>query len=466
MLYRSLRRVAAIALRWYYAEIVVQGREHVGDGPLLVVANHPNALIDPLMIGTALRRPVRLTAKATLFEHPLAGALLRAVGVVPLRRASDERGGGRPARPARNADAFRQVTRALHRGEAILVFPEGISHDDPSLAPLRSGVARMAIQAHDDGVAGLRILPIGLIYERKERPDSRVLVRIGESFGVGAPTTGATPPDVAALTAEIERRLRLVTLNFATADRAARAVRLAPLMAALGATPASVREPRALDADVARRVEHAMDALADAAAPLQDASDRLTTRLQLLQEEARRRGVRLDDARISTSLRDGARFVAREGPLVVLGAICLVLGSAMHWLPLRIARRLARRGLEGNASQDQPAMRTVLFGLASVTLWYLAQAALLTRLAGPLAALAWLFVIFSAAHLLRARGGRLRRALARARTFLALRADPTLQPELLARMDALLADLLAFERALLAQPMHGRASSSPAVPTR
>jgi hypothetical protein len=111
-------------------------------------------------------------------------------------------------------------------------------------------------------------------------------------------------------------------------------------------------------------------------------------------------------------------------------------------------------------------MRTVLFGLASVTLWYLAQAALLTRLAGPLAALAWLFVIFSAAHLLRARGGRLRRALARARTFLALRADPTLQPELLARMDALLADLLAFERALLAQPMHGRASSSPAVPTR
>src|SRR5204862_2462436 len=101
----------AIALRWYYADIAVQGRERVPrDVPLLVLANHPNALIDPLLVGPAVPRRVLLTAKATLFEHPALALLLRAVGVVPLRRAKDEAHDGAHATPERNAQAFAQVT--------------------------------------------------------------------------------------------------------------------------------------------------------------------------------------------------------------------------------------------------------------------------------------------------------------------------------------------------------------------
>ena len=194
MLYRLLRGTAAIALRWYYADVAVQGGERVPrDGPLLILANHPNALIDPLLVGTAVSRPVLLTAKATLFERPALAWLLRAVGVVPLRRAKDELRDGAPlpVTPERNAQAFALVTSALRACQVVLVFPEGISHDDAALAPLKSGAARMALQAHREGVAGIRLLPVGLVFEAKERPGSRVLVRIGDrSTSIpGSPST-------------------------------------------------------------------------------------------------------------------------------------------------------------------------------------------------------------------------------------------------------------------------------------
>src|SRR4051812_20959488 len=163
MLYRILRVIAAIALRWYYAEISVQGAARAPRaGPLLVVANHPNALIDPLLVGTTLPRRVLLTAKATLFENAALSALLHAVGVVPLRRAKDEEGSGQgESSRSRNAEAFRAVTGALRDGGAVLIFPEGISHDAPAIAPLRSGAARIVLQAHAEGVRGIQLLAVG-----------------------------------------------------------------------------------------------------------------------------------------------------------------------------------------------------------------------------------------------------------------------------------------------------------------
>ena len=149
MLYALLRSVAGVALRWFYRRIDVEGMDQLPrNAPLLIVVNHPNALVDALLVGWVMPRRIVLTAKATLFENGALARLLTWIGVVPLVRSSDARvrQGTSSIDPRRNVRAFGALGAVLRRGGAVVIFPEGITHDNPSLAPLRTGAARIALE--------------------------------------------------------------------------------------------------------------------------------------------------------------------------------------------------------------------------------------------------------------------------------------------------------------------------------
>src|SRR5688500_20289969 len=77
--------------KFYYPRIEVTGGSLIPrTGPVLLVANHPNSLIDPVLLGVAAQRPVRLMAKAPLFKIPIFGDVLRALVMVPADRGTDD----------------------------------------------------------------------------------------------------------------------------------------------------------------------------------------------------------------------------------------------------------------------------------------------------------------------------------------------------------------------------------------
>jgi 1-acyl-sn-glycerol-3-phosphate acyltransferase len=164
-LWRALARFLAAL---FYRRVEVVGLERVPpSGPLIVAANHQQGLMDGVLLAAALPRRLRPIAKAPLFRYPVIGQLARLSGAIPVHRRQDLGGGS-----ADNEAMFSVAWQALWRGEALLIFPEGMSQGEPVLMPLRTGTARLLLGADREGggrpamtlLSPTTLLPVGLMF--------------------------------------------------------------------------------------------------------------------------------------------------------------------------------------------------------------------------------------------------------------------------------------------------------------
>src|SRR5688500_4231864 len=112
--------------------------------PLIVVANHENGLVDPLLIASRLPLKPRFLAKSTLWKNPVLRFLFFLGRVVPVHRKQDA---GEGADMKKNAETFDVAGRVLSSGGVLALFPEGLSHNEPQLQPLKTGAARICMAA-------------------------------------------------------------------------------------------------------------------------------------------------------------------------------------------------------------------------------------------------------------------------------------------------------------------------------
>lgn len=215
-----MKRLLALVLRIFFRRTAVTGAEHVAQsGPLLLVVNHPNSLVDPVFVLAFSPRRARFLAKAPLFRIPVVGWLTRTTGSIPVHRAQDG------ADMNQNRRMFETVWHELARGEAIALFPEGVSHDDPKTRHFKGGAARIALGHVERTGSPISIVPAGIYYTEKTRFRSSALLAFGTPIIV-TPTAGPGPDSreqARALTATLETALAAVTIQ---ADEAA-ALRLA-----------------------------------------------------------------------------------------------------------------------------------------------------------------------------------------------------------------------------------------------
>jgi len=215
--YRILSWFLRVVIRVFFRQVEIVGLEHIPrTGPVLFAGNHPNSLIDPMLIITTCGRKIHFAAKDTLFKGRIMRAVLRGLGAVPLARKV-EADGGASAGPAREASemgrvndaAFEHMFAVLGTGGAIGIFPEGISHDESQLTRLKTGAARLTLGGATKTGAPITIVPCGLTFIHPKRFRSRVLIQYGPPIVI-AP---GDPRDVKAVTGAIEAALRRLTIN-------------------------------------------------------------------------------------------------------------------------------------------------------------------------------------------------------------------------------------------------------------
>ena len=211
--YRFLKHVAWLITAVFYRRVDVTGASRLPSGtPAIIASNHSNGLADPIVIVGRLGILPRFLAANTLWKYAPARLLFKLTGVVPIHRRSDGDDGD-------NREAFAASTSVLAVGEQIAIFPEGHVHREPRVVPLKTGAARLALNAAAEGVEHVSIVPVGIVYADKGRFRSQAAIHVGKPIEMDEWVARYRADGVAtvrAVTDVLSDRLHEVTLNHAT----------------------------------------------------------------------------------------------------------------------------------------------------------------------------------------------------------------------------------------------------------
>ncbi len=382
--YWGVRWVARFWLWFFFRDVAVVRASLVpASGPVLLCINHPNNMIDSLLVGGVLPRKVHYLATAALFRNPLVARFLAACGAIPVYRKQDD-----PDRMDRNVDAFAACFRALEQGRLVGIYPEGTTHSESRVQRIKTGAARIALDYQASGRgAPLTLIPVGITFEARKAFRGHVRLSFGEPIALApyAPAYRDEPAKaVEALTTAIQWGMEAEILHVARPERqdlvrAVEEIYRSDLIREL-------QEERGLGA---RQIDplRLSRAIADAAAHFEERDPERVARMwaAVLKYRAMLAAYRVRDQTVrARAQRPPARARLRHSWEASIGLPFFAYGLVVNGLPYLLPRWLARRTAR---KETDYATTRLLASIVAFPLFWAIEIWIVWRLLGP----AWAF---------------------------------------------------------------------------
>lgn len=175
MIYVVFREFIRWFFQLFYKRVYIQGLENIPkDKPVLLAADHTNALIDPLTVASLMRRHIYFLARADIFSNKFLVWLFDQIHMRPIYRPRDG-----ADYVQKNEKIFEEVNNWLLSKKTVLIFSEGNCVSVKRLRPLKKGTVRMGFKAWEDG-ADVYIVPTGINYTYHHKGRSEVMISYGK----------------------------------------------------------------------------------------------------------------------------------------------------------------------------------------------------------------------------------------------------------------------------------------------
>jgi 1-acyl-sn-glycerol-3-phosphate acyltransferase len=172
------------AARLFFKRFKVIGSENFPKGkkPAIVVSNHQNALMDPLICCLTAPKQMHFLTRADVFKTPLSRKCVLELNMMPVYRTHDKV----DDMSGLNKVTFDVAIERLHNGAAVGIYPEGNHGNKKILRPFKKGLARLlesAGQQYTD-LKSLEIVAVGIDYSNYNNARTDTTIVFSKPFRV------------------------------------------------------------------------------------------------------------------------------------------------------------------------------------------------------------------------------------------------------------------------------------------
>lgn len=367
--YVSVRAFGKFWVNRFFRKIQVLGIENVIPGPVIFAINHPNNLIDSLVVAYAIERKIHYLATAQLFRNKIMSLFLHSMGVIPVYRKQDDTSSGQ-----KNISMFQACYEILKDGGAIGIYPEGTTHAEPRIRKIKTGAARIALEAEMLYHPGVKLVPVGLNFSVRKSFRSEVIVSIGPPIAASTYLEKyqlAPAETVEQLTDDLQKAIeaQVIVVDEPELDRLVQQIE----EIYKGELIRDLIEIRGLKREEIDRFQLSKRLIAG----IHYFNEKNPDLIRRIQEEIETYSGRLKKIKVQDRLIEALvnnptsyrRFILR----VVLLLICLppaLWGAVNHFFPYQISRLVSRK--IAKKETDYATVR-ILSGMVLYTLFYAAQ---------------------------------------------------------------------------------------------